>query len=397
VSGSSAVFARLLLVVVSCALVAVAGEVVLRRLDPPRAVFYEPDAAALYRLRPGARERYHYPWLPPGEQVEVAVNSRGFRGPELPPRKVGRRVVVYGDSFVEARSTRIEDTFAARLQAALRARAPAPLDVVNAGVSGYGPDQVLARLEGRALDLEPDLVVLVLYAGNDFGDLVRDQLYRLDSAGRLERGAPVLAEPLRAAFELPGGLQSLATVRAASRLWAELTASRRAAAANAAASTDALLRECEREYADARDRTGRVTNLFRDHYDADVAAQPRWDCAVYKRRLMAAVLAAASRTTAARSVPLVLVAVPAGSDVSETDPHRVDASRFPEYRPEALTDALEEAATAARIPVVNLFGPFRASNASPLYHAIDGHWNAAAQAMAADLVADRITAEGFLR
>src|SRR5688572_1592953 len=164
-----------------------AVETLLRRLDPPRPVLYERDPAALYRLRAGARALYHYPWLPPGEQVEVAINSRGLRGPELPPRKTGRRVVVYGDSFVEARSTRMPDTFPAQLEAALRPRVPAPVEVLNAGVTGYGPDQALARLERDLVDLEPDVVVIVVYAGNDFGDVVRNQIYRLDGGGRLQR------------------------------------------------------------------------------------------------------------------------------------------------------------------------------------------------------------------
>ena len=111
---------------------------------------------------------------------------------------------------------------------------------------------------------------------------------------------------------------------------------------------------------------------------------------------MAAVLTAADRAADARSVPLLLLAIPAGSDLSATDPHRVDASRFPEYRPEALTEAIEEIAGQARIPVVNLFHPFRAAG-GPLYYPMDGHWNAAAQALAARLVADRIAAEGLLR
>jgi hypothetical protein len=141
---------------------------------------------------------------------------------------------------------------------------------------------------------------------------------------------------------------------------------------------------------------GRVTNLFRDHYDADLSVAPRSDAAVYKRRLMAAVLAAAGRAAAARSVPLLLLAIPAGSDVSSTDPRRVDPKRFPEYRPEALTDAIEEIAALARIPVVNLFHAFRGEG-GPLYYPMDGHWNAAAQALAARVVADRIGAEGLLR
>ena len=389
--------APLLLGVAALVLTAAAGEALLRRLDPPPPLFYEPDPDALYRLRSGARARYHYPWLPPGVEVDVSINSRGFRGAELPAHKAGRRVAVYGDSFVEARSTRIEDTFAARLEGVLRGRRRAPLDVVNAGVTGYGPDQVLARLERDLGLLDPDLLIVVLYAGNDFGDVVRDGLYRLDARGRLQQSRPSLAEPLRAAFAPPHGWRALALARAASRLRAAVRAGSAAAAAQQASSTEALLDECHREYDESLRPAVVVTNLFRDHYDADVSVLPRSYSAAYKRDLMAAILAELGRVARARSMPLLLVAVPAGSDISEADPHRVDAARFPEYRPQALTDTLDAAARAAGLPLVNLFDPFRARQPAPLYYPLDGHWNTAAQALAADLVADRIDAEGLLR
>jgi len=389
--------APLLLGVAALVSAAAAGEALLRRLDPPPPLFYEPDPAALYRLRPGAHARYHYPWMAPGEEVEVSINSRGLRGPELPPRGNGRRVRVYGDSFVEARSTRLEDTFPARLQAVLRARRREGVDVVNAGVTGYGPDQVLARLEEDGALIAPDLWIVVLYAGNDFGDIVRDGLYRLDARGRLQRSRPLLAEPLRAAFAPPHGWRALALARAAARVRTAVRAGSAAAAAQQASSTEALLDECHREYDESLRPAVVVTNLFRDHYDADVSVLPRSSSAAYKRDLMAAVLAELGRVARARSMPLLLVAVPAGSDVSEADPHRVDASRFPEYRPQALTEALEEGARAAGLPIVSLFDPFRARRDTPLYYPADGHWNPSAQALAADLVADRIDREGLLR
>jgi lysophospholipase L1-like esterase len=394
-ASAATLFPRVLLAVASVAVAAGVGEAVLRGLAPDRPSFYVRDAAALYRLRPGTRARYHYPWMPPGEEVLVSINSRGFRGAELPARKTGSRAVVYGDSFIEARSTRLEDTFPARLEAALRDGRAGPVEVVNAGVSGYGPDQVLARLDADLAQLQPDLVVVGLYAGNDWGDIVRDQLWTLAADGRLQRGSPVLDEPLRVALEERTGWRALATTRAASRLWAGINDPGRAAAEQAA-STDAVLRDCQQEYEDALRFPGRVTNLFRDHYDADVSLRPRSDSAAHKRRLMAAVLAETGRRAAARSVPLLLVAIPAGSDIAPAHPHRVDPARFPEYRPETLTDGIEQIAALGGLPLVNLFGPFHERRDRALYYPIDGHWNDAAQALAARLVAERITADGLL-
>jgi hypothetical protein len=161
-------------------------------------------------------------------------------------------------------------------------------------------------------------------------------------------------------------------------------------------SFDSVLRECQQEYVESLREPGRVTNLFRDHYDADVSALPRSPSASHKRRLMAEVLAAAGRLAASRSVRLLLLAIPAVSDVSDGHPRRVDPARFPEYRPSGLTDGIEEIARTARLPVVNFFGPFREKSGAALFYPIDGHWNVAAQALAARLVAERITSDGLL-
>jgi lysophospholipase L1-like esterase len=330
----------------------------------------------------------------PGEEVDVRVNSRGFRGPELPARKAAARVVVYGDSFVEGRSTPLEETFAARLQARLSGQRPGSIEVVNAGVTGYGPDQVLARLERELGDLEPELVVLCLYAGNDGGDVVRNKLWRMDAAGRPVRGTPALADELRFALEERTGLRALATVRAASRVLAELRES--AAAEPPAPDVPAVLRDCQREHEEALRDPARVTNLFRDHYDADLAALPRSESARYKRRLLAAVIAAAGGLAASRSVPLLLVAIPAESDVADTHAQKVDAAAYPDYRPSGLTDVLAEIASEAGVPLVDLFAPFRERRAAGLFYPLDGHWNAVAQDLAARMVAERIAADPLL-
>jgi hypothetical protein len=111
---------------------------------------------------------------------------------------------------------------------------------------------------------------------------------------------------------------------------------------------------------------------------------------------MAAVLAEVGRRAAARSVPLLLLAIPAGSDIAPAHPHRVDPARFPEYRPATLTDGIEEIARPTGLPLVNLFGPFHERRDRVLYYPIDGHWNATAQALAARLVTQRIADLGLL-
>jgi lysophospholipase L1-like esterase len=357
----------------------------------PRASLFAPDEFALFRLRPGARETLAVPLIRGGGTVEFRVNAAGFRGPELQAAPV-RRVLVYGDSFVESRFTPEGATFPARLAQELAAGGAAP-EVVNAGVTGYGPDQSLLRMERELAALRPALAVVVLFAGNDGGDLLRNRLFRLDAQGRIERRAAVLDRTQRALVGPPPGVEGLAIVRAVRRLGRGRLGDPPAPPGEPRTLAWAL-RECEDEYA-ARD-SGLVSNLFADHYDADLALRPDSDSARYKRELLRAVLAGMRDTAAAARVPLLLLAVPDHRDLCTDCPQRAAARGHAGYRPAALTDGLEEAARAEGIPLLNLFGAFQ-ERAESLYHARDGHWNPEGQALAARLAAARVAREGWLR
>src|SRR5208282_2438668 len=91
-----------------------------------------------------------------------------------------------GDSFIQGDFSRTEDTFTERLKAHLSEKMGNRVEVVNAGVAGYGPDQELRRMETELPVLKPNLVIVAIFAGNDFGDLLRDKLYRLSSDGSLQ-------------------------------------------------------------------------------------------------------------------------------------------------------------------------------------------------------------------
>lgn len=98
----------------------------------------------------------------------VYTNAYGFRGPEWAvPKPPGTfRVMVLGDSLSFGLLVAYEDTFAARLQQALRARGPGT-EVVLAAVGGWDTAQELAFLEQEGLDYQPDVVVLGFYY-NDY-------------------------------------------------------------------------------------------------------------------------------------------------------------------------------------------------------------------------------------
>lgn len=95
----------------------------------------------------------------------TTINARGYRGPEIPVQRSGRRrVVVLGDSVGFGLDAGDDETFAHILGAR------ADLEVANLSVQGYGPGQELIKLEREALPLKPDVVVLALCLNNDFAD-----------------------------------------------------------------------------------------------------------------------------------------------------------------------------------------------------------------------------------
>src|SRR5262249_44290892 len=89
----------------------------------------------------------------------VSTNREGLRGPEIPSRKAGIRILALGDSTTFGLGVADEQTWPAVLQARLGERLGRPAGGVNAGVPGYTPYQGMRYLEERGLALDPDLVV----------------------------------------------------------------------------------------------------------------------------------------------------------------------------------------------------------------------------------------------
>ncbi len=92
------------------------------------------------------------------------ANSLGFHDDEpVEPRPPGGKLVVaLGDSITEQRA------WVDVLERMLEQRLEVPVEVRNMGVTGYSVLNELALLERRALDFEPDLVVLQVCL-NDYG------------------------------------------------------------------------------------------------------------------------------------------------------------------------------------------------------------------------------------
>jgi hypothetical protein len=130
-----------------------------------QAPFWRPDAAAGWSLVPDV-VREASVCDADGKVLarhSVAVNALGLRDrPRTFARVPGRkRVLVLGDSYVEAMQVDLEDTFLARLERTTGA------EMIDAGVSGYSTDNELRAFDARDHRFAPDVVLLVFFVGND--------------------------------------------------------------------------------------------------------------------------------------------------------------------------------------------------------------------------------------
>ncbi len=98
----------------------------------------------------------------------VEINSQGLRDREFPQEKAEGelRILVLGDSYVDALQVPLEDTFVEQLEGRLRQRF-GQVEVINGGHYGYGTDQELLFYRQVGSRFEPDIVVLAFMPGND--------------------------------------------------------------------------------------------------------------------------------------------------------------------------------------------------------------------------------------
>ena len=357
----------------------------------------------LFELTPDHRDRYVRLEINGGQTIERRVNRSGYRGEELDEPKRDLRVVVYGDSFIEARFSSLENTFAERLEAELRSALGRSVEAVNAGVRAYGPDQIAVRMDSEIPALDPDLVVVTIFAGNDLGELVRNKLFLLSEDGSVVRNQVELSPWMRKQFEqsergfMIGRLLRKTLIRrqvqaseAQPTLRPDLSSAER---------IEIWLAKGAREYASlASGQVGEARNLFMDHYDADVSLQPEAESARYKIRVMEGVMAEMKRTARRFDVPLLVMIVPSPIDVcNDYDSAQIDTKRYPDYRPATLTDAFRQLAASHSIPHVDLFDPFSKRDANELYfRGGNNHWNDEGQRVAAEIVGAYVTSARLL-
>jgi hypothetical protein len=159
---------RLLLVAGSLAVALLLGEIALRLFMPQPIGF---DAGRIWEPADGLRWRRR-------ANLDVRVNT-GEREVRLlsdaARHRVGTtsagpaaiRILVMGDSMIEALQVDAEQTMASLLARSLSTRLGRTVDVVNAGVGGWDPNQYLTATRQELEQSSYDLALIFVYLDND--------------------------------------------------------------------------------------------------------------------------------------------------------------------------------------------------------------------------------------
>jgi hypothetical protein len=173
--GSFRLLAVLVGVVVACLMIEVATRVLVRMDTGSSFEFRIPHPVLGWTLEPGASYKNRIPEA----EVFVAYNSSGWRDVEHERAKPAgaERYLVLGDSFMEAYSVQLDESFHRQVETLARSRG-AEVETINMGVGGYGTLQAYLTYDREGRLYEPDVVLLGFYMAND----LRNNSRELESA-----------------------------------------------------------------------------------------------------------------------------------------------------------------------------------------------------------------------
>jgi peptidoglycan/LPS O-acetylase OafA/YrhL len=346
-----------------------AGELVLRRVAPrevggwgerPALMVHPTRAFGLIPNRVTHLRYNDYDYV-------VRTNSMGLASPEIPagrPTPDALRVLTTGDAFTMPEGLNYEQSFPALLDSALtRCLAPRAVQVINAGVTGYGPLEEEPQFGELGALYHPDIVVHEFYV-NDWSDITVGTDERRQGIGltgrRLTRGS------LLSHSDLAANAQVLYE-RIVSALTGQISATQRYK----------LLLDYYRKgpnplYDEANiERMTRFIAHFRDAARADGGT-----------------LVIFYTPGAVTVLPRNQIAYLPASGIPLTDSVHYDTRR-------PLT-ALEQITDSLGVPLVDLTGPLRDYRPQPVYYPNQWHWNAAGDRAAAAGILAALGRQGLI-
>lgn len=118
----------------------------------------------------------------------LKTNSLGFTSPEIDLRKEDPqifRVLILGDAFSMPEGMEYSSSYPYLLESELKKKLEnRVVQVINGGVTGYGPNEMLAQLKFYIDTIKPDLIINELFI-NEFEEVNLNTLSRLKNIGFL--------------------------------------------------------------------------------------------------------------------------------------------------------------------------------------------------------------------
>lgn len=304
---------------------------------------------------------------------DILINSLGMRDREHTPtpREGMFRILLLGDSFMEAAQFPFEESLPVLLEKHLREAGPSSVEVITAAVSGWGTGDQLTFLTREGVALKPNLIVVAMTLHNDMVDNLSQRFYTV----------------------VDGTLVPRPPSQAASHQNVMLSAK------EFAASHFELYQLFRRPWR-MNDRIRELQRL--DHYLLDVISGTRtdeWERGLTLTQELFRRIHATGRGLRAESA---IVLIPLSWQVSDerlTDfLSKYNRSRdgIDVQRPQEVMKEFGEAEGIDVIDLLPSLRKWRADNRKELFFDRDEHWNQYGQRVAARLVAEELRRRGLV-
>jgi GDSL-like Lipase/Acylhydrolase family len=308
----------------------------------------------------------HYPGITrflPQYGHEVSFNSAGMRDREhtFQKRAGTFRILLLGDSFMEALQVPADSMLATLMERDLTRATGRPVEVINGGVSGWGTGDELRYLTRYGLAYHPDLVVVAMTLHNDISDNLRREWYTVNDGVLADRDPQPMSWFQFKVLELKA---FVATRLQLYQIWRRVRHGREIQQTGKALNSH-------------------VVKLFTVPSPPDIALG--W-------QLTDRLLAAIRDTSKAGRSQMAVVLLPLRYQLADTAfaSFVKDAAMPPDrmgmYQPQTMIRSMTD---SLHIPVIDLLPAFQqwtAAGKAPLYLDWDGHWNDAGHRLAADVV-----------
>ena len=166
---------RVVFLIIGVAVLFVSSDLAVRRFAPQEVLGWgerpslEPDATLGWRLKPSQTTRLRWE----GYDYKVTSNSLGFPGPAYPEHKDPGtiRIMTVGDAFTSAEGVNTEQAWPRLLETDLARQIPSSrVEVMNFGITAYGPVQYALLFERYAPIYRPDILIIGFFV-NEYEDV----------------------------------------------------------------------------------------------------------------------------------------------------------------------------------------------------------------------------------